>query len=61
MIVPVVSCIVSLILRGYNLVTQLFPSLVFSLKKNNRVTKEGTGVGILAGIAIIAYINLTGI
>jgi SSS family solute:Na+ symporter len=52
--------IVILLLLGYSLVTQLFPSLVFSLMPNNFVTKYGAGAGILVGVLLVAYITITG-
>ncbi|ALA70177.1 hypothetical protein GT50_08115 [Geobacillus stearothermophilus 10] len=52
--------IVALLLMGYSLVTQLFPSFVLSLTKQNFVTKQGAFAGILAGVATVAYINLSG-
>jgi SSS family solute:Na+ symporter len=54
------NTIVALLLMGYSLVTQLFPSLVLSLMKNNFVTKQGAFAGIIAGVATVAYITLSG-
>jgi solute:Na+ symporter, SSS family len=51
--------IVALLLMGYNLVTQLFPSLLCSLMKKNFVTKQGAFAGILFGVATVAYITIT--
>ncbi|MGY4512378.1 sodium:solute symporter family protein [Bradyrhizobium sp. USDA 3650] len=53
--------IVALLLMGYSLVTQLFPSLVLSLGKRNIATREGAAAGILAGIATVAFVSLTGL
>ncbi|MCM3771727.1 sodium:solute symporter [Priestia aryabhattai] len=50
----------TIILMGYSLMTQLFPSLLFSLKKNNFVTKQGAAWGIIAGIIVVAYITISG-
>ncbi|MEI2328124.1 sodium:solute symporter family protein [Priestia megaterium] len=50
----------TIILMGYSLMTQLFPSLLFSLKKNNFVTKQGAAWGIVAGIIVVAYITISG-
>ncbi|KPD00353.1 hypothetical protein LR69_01436 [Geobacillus sp. BCO2] len=50
----------ALLLMGYSLVTQLFPSFVLSLMKQNFVTKQGAFAGILAGVATVAYIHLSG-
>jgi solute:Na+ symporter, SSS family len=52
------STIVALLLMGYNFVTQLFPSVVFSLRKRNPVTKEGAAAGIIAGVATVVYFTL---
>jgi SSS family solute:Na+ symporter len=52
--------IVILLLLGYSLVTQLFPSLIASLMPNNFVTKYGAAAGIAAGVATVAYITITG-
>lgn len=54
------NTIVALLLMGYSLVTQLFPSFVLSLMKNNFVTKQGAFVGIIAGVATAAYMTLSG-
>jgi SSS family solute:Na+ symporter len=53
------NTIVALLLMGYSLVTQLFPSLLFSLMKNNFVTKQGAFAGIVFGVATVAYITIT--
>ncbi len=50
----------TIILMGYSLMTQLFPSLIFSLKKNNFVTKQGAAWGIIVGIIVVAYITISG-
>jgi SSS family solute:Na+ symporter len=52
--------IVILLLLGYSLVTQLFPSLLFSLMPNNSVTKYGAAAGIVVGVAVVAYVTITG-
>lgn len=54
------NTIVALLLMGYSLVTQLFPAVIFSLLKNNFVTKAGAFAGIIAGVATVAYIQLSG-
>lgn len=51
--------LVTLLLMGYSLVTQLFPSLVFSLMKRNFVTKQGAAAGIIAGVATVTYITVS--
>jgi SSS family solute:Na+ symporter len=53
------NTIVTLLLMGYSLVTQLFPSLLFSLTKKNFVTKQGAFAGIVFGVATVAYITIT--
>jgi SSS family solute:Na+ symporter len=52
--------IVALLLMGYSLVTQLFPALVLSLAPRNIATREGAAAGILAGVATVAAVSLTG-
>jgi solute:Na+ symporter, SSS family len=52
--------IVALLLMGYSLVTQLFPALILSLARNNIATREGAVAGIMAGVATVAGISLTG-
>ena len=54
------ATIVALLLMGYSFVTQLFPSLVLSLAARNFATREGAGAGIIAGVATVAVISLTG-
>lgn len=53
------TTIVALLLMGYNFVTQMFPSVVCSLFRNNKVTKYGAFCGILAGVIAVAIISLT--
>jgi len=53
------ATIVALLLMGYNLVTQLFPALVFSLMKKKFVTKAGAFAGIIAGVATVAAITIS--
>jgi solute:Na+ symporter, SSS family len=52
--------IVALLLMGYSLVTQLFPSLVLSLARRNIATREGAAAGIIAGVATVAAVSLSG-
>jgi solute:Na+ symporter, SSS family len=52
--------IVALLLMGYSLVTQLFPALILSLARNNIATREGAAAGIIAGVATVAGVSLTG-
>lgn len=51
--------IVALLLMGYSLVTQMFPSLILSLFGIKWVTKWGAALGMLAGVATVAYVTLT--
>ena len=53
------NTIVSLLLMGYSFVTQLFPSLVMSLRRDNPVTKEAAFAGILAGVVMVAVLTST--
>jgi SSS family solute:Na+ symporter len=50
--------IVALLLMGYAFVTQLFPAIVCSLMPRNPMTKLGAVVGILVGVATVAYVTL---
>ncbi|MTH53018.1 sodium:solute symporter family protein [Bacillus mangrovi] len=54
------STIVTLLLMGYSLVTQLFPSLLFSLFPQRIVTKQGAFAGIIAGVSVVAYTSIAG-
>jgi SSS family solute:Na+ symporter len=51
--------IVTLLLMGYSLVTQLFPALILSLGNRRRVTAPGAMAGIAAGVATVAALSLT--
>jgi SSS family solute:Na+ symporter len=51
--------IVALLLMGYSFVTQLFPSLVLSLRRNRWITRQGAAAGIVAGVTTVAAISLT--
>lgn len=53
------NTIVLLLLMGYSFVTQLFPALVFSLMKNNCVTKQGAIAGIVVGELTVLYITIS--
>jgi SSS family solute:Na+ symporter len=55
------SSIVSLLLMGYALVTQLFPPLLASLAKRQLVTKQGAAAGIVVGVVAVAVITLSGV
>ena len=50
--------IVALLLMGYAFVTQLFPAVVCSLMARNPMTKAGATVGIVVGVAAVAYVTL---
>jgi solute:Na+ symporter, SSS family len=52
--------IVALLLMGYSFVTQLFPALILSLARNNVATREGAVAGIVAGVATVAGVSLSG-
>ncbi|MFY4773648.1 sodium:solute symporter family protein [Metabacillus sp. RGM 3146] len=54
------NTIAALLLMGYSLVTQLFPSLLFSLGKRPLVTKQGAFAGIVAGVGFVAYTTFSG-
>jgi solute:Na+ symporter, SSS family len=51
--------IVSLLLMGYSLVTQLFPALALSLTKSRWATPAGAAAGIVAGVATVTAVSLT--
>ena len=53
------STIVTLLLVGYSFVTQLFPTLVASLMKDNRVTSAGAHAGIVVGVVVAAVLTFT--
>ena len=52
--------IVTLLLMGYNVVTQLFPALVLSLGRRPRVSARAALAGIVAGEATVAVVTLSG-
>ena len=52
--------IVTLLLLGYALVTQLFPSLLASLVRPGLVTRAGAMAGIAAGVAVVAAMSFSG-
>ncbi len=52
--------LVTLLLLGYSLVTQLFPSLVLALVRPGWVTKQGAMAGIVAGVGMVAAMSFTG-
>jgi SSS family solute:Na+ symporter len=52
--------LVTLLLLGYSLVTQLFPSLVMALVAPGRVSKQGAMAGIVAGVGMVAVMSFAG-
>ncbi len=52
--------LVTLLLLGYALVTQLFPALVMALVRPGWVTKQGAMAGIVAGVAMVAAMSFAG-
>jgi SSS family solute:Na+ symporter len=52
--------IVTLLLLGYALVTQLFPALLSSLVRPGWVTREGAMAGIVAGVGLVAAMSFSG-
>ena len=52
--------IVALLLMGYSFVTQLFPSLVLSLRRDNPATKTGAFAGICVGVGTVTWVTLAG-
>ncbi|WP_301170854.1 sodium:solute symporter family protein [Brevibacillus nitrificans] len=51
--------LVTLLLMGYSLVTQLFPALLFSLRRQPWVNKYGAFAGITAGVLTVAYVTIS--
>ncbi|WFU06918.1 sodium:solute symporter (plasmid) [Rhizobium sp. CB3171] len=51
--------IVSLLLMAYAFVTQLFPVLLMSLRRNNPVTRPAAFASIVVGEATVAWVSLT--
>ncbi|WP_405686838.1 sodium:solute symporter [Streptomyces sp. NBC_01387] len=54
------STIVSLLLMGYGLVTQLFPALILSLGHRRRATVPGAVAGMAVGVAVVVAFTLAG-
>jgi SSS family solute:Na+ symporter len=52
--------IVTLLLLGYALVTQLFPALLLSLAKPGWVTRAGAIAGIVVGVGVVAAMTFSG-
>jgi len=55
------SAIVPLLLLGYNFVTQLFPALALSLTARRVTTRAGAIAGILTGVAIVIFVQVSGL
>ncbi|HWO97255.1 MAG TPA: sodium:solute symporter [Bacillus sp. (in: firmicutes)] len=53
------NTMLALLTMAYSFVLQLFPSLLFSLMKKNPVSKAGASVGMIAGVALVAYLTIT--
>ncbi|TCP21061.1 SSS family solute:Na+ symporter [Scopulibacillus darangshiensis] len=54
------NTIVALLLMAYGFVVQLFPAVFFSLLKRNPVTVQGAFAGTFIGVAIVAYVTVSG-
>ena len=54
------TTIVSLLLMGYSLVTQLFPAMLLSLARRRLVTPVGVIAGIVVGVAVVAAFTVSG-
>jgi SSS family solute:Na+ symporter len=54
------QAIVTLLLMGYNVVTQLFPALVLSLGRQPRVSAGAALAGIVAGELTVASVTISG-
>jgi len=52
------NTLVTLLLMGYSVVTQLFPALLFSLGRKPLVNKYGAFAGILCGELTVAYLTV---
>jgi len=55
-----VQSIVSLLIMGYGLVSQVLPALLMSLLRNNPINKYGAGAGMIAGLGTVSLPVLTG-
>ncbi len=55
------EALVPLLLMGYNLVTQLFPSLVLGLGERPRATRQGAFAGIVAGVLTVILQTRSGL
>ncbi|MEJ8544775.1 sodium:solute symporter [Brevibacillus borstelensis] len=50
--------LVTLLLMGYSLVTQLFPALLFCVPARPLVNKYGAFAGIVSGVLTVAYVTI---
>ena len=55
------NAIVPLLLMGYNLVTQMFPSLILGLGERPFATRQGAIAGILTGVVLVALQTRSGL
>ncbi|MCH6269379.1 MULTISPECIES: sodium:solute symporter family protein [Neobacillus] len=53
------NTMIALLTMAYSFVLQLFPPLAFSLMKRNPVSKMGASVGMVVGVALVAYFTIT--
>ncbi|GHH99632.1 sodium:solute symporter family protein [Neobacillus kokaensis] len=53
------NTMLTLLTMAYSFVLQLFPPLAFSLMKKNPITKAGASVGMVVGVALVAYFTIT--
>ncbi|GHI01072.1 sodium:solute symporter family protein [Neobacillus kokaensis] len=53
------NTLATLYLTSFSLITQMAPSLYLSLRKNNGITKYGSGAGMFVGVAIVIYVTFT--
>ncbi|MCM3652516.1 sodium:solute symporter [Metabacillus litoralis] len=52
------NTMLALLTMAYSFVLQLFPPLIFSLKKKNPVSKAGAAAGMIVGVGLVAYFTL---
>ena len=53
--------LVTLLLMGYNFVTQLFPAVLFSLGTKPFATRAGAFAGIVSGVGTVTWFTLSGV
>jgi len=53
------NSIVALLIMGYSIVTQLFPSRLASLFRNNQITSVGAAAGIIVGVITVGIVVTT--